>query len=270
MPLPHAVHEGIMAGVAPAVHTALLLAMLLTETRRSMLAAQKRPHAEMPSVVALANLAVRLSRAPPSRYISIAKSGAGRGDGTGNGNGLHHAVMLVAERVASKMDAIGLGAPRFAAATFRVAELGAAADSAEGLLYAALTCLHTCLLGERHARDKQLYMRMLALVVYPGLEPLHPESIGALADGMRHVAHVLLASVRQSLELMLAHEIEPDAVAACVASLVECRGAVEAHLGSVVGSAGSSAAVKPVGAAVASLGAELEATLDVLEHFARL
>ena len=260
MPLPHEVHEGIMAGVTPAVHTALLLAMLLTEVRRSMLAAQKRPHVDMPSVVSLANLAVRLSRAPPSKYISIAKSG----------NNLHTAAMLVAGQVSTKMDAIGLGAPRFAAATFRVAELGAAADTAEGLLYAALTCLHICLLGASHARDKQLYMRMLALVVYPGLEPLHPESLGALSDGMRNVAHLLLACVKQSLELMLAHDIEPQAVAACVSSCVECRGAVAAHLGSVVGSAGGSGSGKTVVATLASLGAELEATLDVIEHFAQI
>jgi hypothetical protein len=268
MSTPHEVHEGIMAGVTPAVHTALLLAMLLTEARRSMLAAQRQPpaHVDMPSVVSLANLAVRLSRAPTSKYVSIAK----------RGSNLHNAAMRVASQVASKMDAIGLGAPRFAPATFRVAGLGAAADSAEGLLYAALTCLHACLLGARHARDKQLYMRMLALVVYPGLEPLHPESLGALSDGMRHVAHLLLACVTQSLELMLAHEIEPDAVDACVASCVECRGAVEAHLASVVGASVDGAAGGPggpgktVGATLASLRAELEATLDVLEHFARL
>ena len=266
MALPHEVHEGIMADVSPAVHTALLLAMLLTEVRRSMLG---RPptHAatvEMPSVVALANLAVRLRRAPPSKYISIAKSG----------NNLHAAVMRVADGVAEKMVSIGLGAPRFAAATFRVADLGAAADTAEGLLYAALTCLHTCLLGASHARDKQLYMRMLALVVYPGLEPLHPESLGALSDGVRHVGHMLLACVKQALELMLAHDAEPRAVDACVASCVECRGAIAAHLASVGAAHGAHGAhggsAKTVAATLASLGAELEATLDVLEHFAQV
>ncbi len=262
MPLSPEVHEGIMATVSSAVHTSLLLSMLLTEVRRSMLASQKQGPVEMPSAVSLANLAVRLSRAPPSKYISIAKSN----------NNLHAAVMHVAGQVSTKMEAIGLGAPRFGAATFRVAELGPAADSAEGLLYAALTCLHTCLLGESHARDKQLYMRMLALVVYPGLEPLHPESLGALSDGMRNVSHLLQACVKQCLTLMLAHDVEAQAVAACVSACFECRGAVAAHLGSVVGSASGSGSgqTKTVVATLASLTAELTATLDIVEHFAQL
>jgi hypothetical protein len=257
--LPRDVHDGVMADVAPAVHAALLLAMLLFEVHRAMAGPPRRraEAAEMPSVIALANLAVRLHRAPPTPFLDVVR----------RDRGPHAGVMRVAGLVAAKMEGVGLGAPRFAPATFRIAELGSAADTAEGLLYAALTCLQFCLLGAAHARNKRLYMQMLALVVYPGLEPLHPDKLGALGEGMRNVAPLLVACVQQCLGAMLAHEPGAADVPQCVALCVENREAVAAHLFATQLAEPAPGAKTP-SAALAALGAELTATLDMLHHFA--
>ena len=254
MALSHEVHEGIMAEVSPSVHTALLLSMLLTELRRSMVGKDaKREPADMPSVVALANLAVRLHQAPPSPYVPLRRKSP------------HDAAMAIAGQIATTMVDVGLGAPGFASATFRVADLGGAADTIEGLLYAALTCLHVCLLGEAHARNKNIYMLLLALVVYPGLEPLHPSSLGALGDKSKHVAPLVLSCVTRCLSLMLSRKGERRELESCLAACVDCRGAVAAQLRSGWQSDG-----KTTPEALASLNTAIAATLDMLHHFAEL
>ncbi len=209
----------------------------------------------MPSVVALANLAARLHQAPPSMAMSVRHKQRQR-------DNIHEEVMRLAGRVASLLDA-DLGAPSFAAATFRVAELEGAADSIEGLLYAALTCLHVCLLGARHAQNPEVYMLLLALVVYPGLEPLHPASLGALGEKSRRtVGTLVLALVQNCLRLMLSHERQPALMTQCLQKCVECRDALAAQL--------PRTADKPVAEVLRALEARTTATLDMVHHFSEL
>ena len=266
MALSHEVHAGFMSEVSSSVHTALLLSILLTEVRRAM-AARDEPAratsvrdepADMPSVVALANLAARLHQAPPSRSLSLRHK-------SHDPSKLHDDAMAIAGRVANKMVDVGLGAPSFAAATFRIARLGGAADTIEGLLYAALTCLQACLLGARHAQNGEIYMLLLALVVYPGLEPLHPANIGALGDRSRHVAPLVLVCVQQCLRLMLSQERQPAQMTACLKACVECRGALGAHLPHA-----GAADLRPIPEVIRALDDKIAATLDMLHHFSEL
>jgi hypothetical protein len=255
----HKIHEGFMADAAPAVHTALLLSILLTEVRRAMAARAAAPAREeptdMPSVLALANLAARLNLALPSMAMSVRHKQR-------DASTIHDEVMRLAGNVAGLLDA-DLGAPSFAAATFRVAELEGAADSIEGLLYAALTCLHVCLLGAQHARNAEVYMLLLALVVYPGLEPLHPASLGALGDKSRRaVGTQVLVLMQNCLRLMLSHTHEPALMAQCLQKCVECRDALVPHF--------PPATDKSIHEVLHALHARTTATLDMLHHFSEL
>jgi hypothetical protein len=258
----HVIHEGRMAEVSQSVHTALLLSILLTEVRRAMAyradAPAREEPADMPSVVALANLAARLNQAPPSPAMSVRHKQR-------DASTIHEEVMRLAGSVASLLDA-DLGAPSFAAATFRVAELDGAADSIEGLLYAALTCLHVCLLGAQHARNSEVYMLLLALVVYPGLEPLHPASLGALGDtSRRSVAPLVLSLMQSCLQLMLSHKREPELMKDCIRRCADCRGVLAVQLHKLPRTAD-----KPIPEVLRALEARTTATLDMLHHFSEL
>jgi hypothetical protein len=173
-----------MEDLGVAAQTAMAFAMLLQVLLAASVATPARPSAresedgleqllgrtELPSVTTLGELALHLQRYPMPTVPDP------RG------------LMQLPQKMEQRMPGLVLSP-----GLVRLEGLGAAADTAEGLVYAALLWLATALRCAAHAKNRAVFGLLVVAVLYPALEVLHDEQLGASDLDRQHKSGVKLA-----------------------------------------------------------------------------